>query len=238
MNILYKIYDMSLRVLYPQTCYFCGEISRTAICENCAKKIVYIQEPRCKTCGKPIRYEEKEYCEDCTKRKFYYDQGRSLWIHKGPVAWSVYQFKYHNRRIYGAFYAKELWRLYAKWIKDMEIDVIIPVPLHWRRRKNRGYNQAEIVARHLSRYSGIPMNRWAIKRIRYTERQKNLNNKERRKNLEGAFKITKSWKQVSRVLLVDDIYTTGNTIDEIAKVLKAKGAEKVYFLAISIGQGF
>ena len=238
MNILYKIYDMSLRVLYPQTCYFCGKLSRIPVCKECEKKIVYIREPRCKTCGKPIRYEEKEYCEDCTKRKFHYEQGRSLWLHKGPVAWSVYQFKYHNRRVYGEFYAQELWRLYEKWIKEKGIDLIVPVPLHWRRRKNRGYNQAEIVARFLSKYSGIPINSRVVKRIRYTKRQKNLNDKERRKNLNGAFKIKESWRPVTKVLLIDDIYTTGNTIDEIAKNLKAKGVQKVYFLAISIGQGF
>ena len=238
MNILYKIYDMSLRVLYPQTCYFCGKLSGIPMCKECEKKIVYIREPRCKTCGKPIRYEEKEYCEDCTKRKFHYEQGRSLWLHKGPVAWSVYQFKYHNRRVYGEFYAQELWRLYEKWIKEKGIDLIVPVPLHWRRRKNRGYNQAEIVARFLSKYSGIPINSRVVKRIRYTKRQKNLNDKERKQNLNGAFKIKESWKPVTKLLLIDDIYTTGNTIDEIAKNLKAKGVQKVYFLAISIGQGF
>ena len=229
---------MSLRVLYPQTCCFCGEISNTPLCKTCESKIVYINEPRCKKCGKPIRYEEKEYCEDCKKRNFFYEQGRSVWLHKGPVAWSVYQFKYHNRRVFAEFYGEEMWRLYEKWIRAKEIDVIIPVPLHRRRKRNRGYNQAEVVAKVLSRSSGIPIENHAIKRIRYTERQKNLDHKERRKNLSGAFRVSAYWKKQKNVLLIDDIYTTGNTIDEIAKELKKNGVENVYFLTISIGQGF
>ena len=90
----------------------------------------------------------------------------------------------------------------------------------------------------LSRSSGIPIENHAIKRIRYTERQKNLDHKERRKNLSGAFRVSAYWKKQKNVLLIDDIYTTGNTIDEIAKELKKNGVENVYFLTISIGQGF
>ena len=238
MNKLYKVFDKCLRVLYPQTCYFCGKINETPLCPSCQKKVVYIKEPRCKTCGKPIRYAEKEYCEDCKREELYYDQGKSAWLHKDPVAFSVYQFKYHNRRVFAEFYAKEMWRLYGKKIKDWNIDTIVPVPLHWKRRLDRGYNQAEILARYLGEYSGIPVRTKGVRRIRYTERQKTLGHKERKKNLKGAFEVTKKWKKARNVLIIDDIYTTGNTINEIARVLKQKGVEKVCFLTISIGQGF
>lgn len=227
-----------LKALYPQTCYFCGTLNKTPICQACQKKIVYIKEPRCKKCGKPIRYAEKEYCEDCQKRQFYFEQGRSIWLHKEPVTWSVYQFKYHNRRVFAEFYAKELWRLYGKKLKDWGIEAIIPVPLHWRRKRDRGFNQAELVARKLGKYARIPVHTRAVMRVRYTKRQKELNDKERKKNLKGAFRVSKGWKKVSKVLLIDDIYTTGNTIDEIARELKANGVEKIWFLTISIGQGF
>ena len=237
-NRLYKLWNTCLRMIYPQTCYFCGEISRVAICPVCQKKIVYIKEPRCKRCGKPIRYAENEFCVDCKREKIFYEQGKSIWLHKEPVSWSVYQFKYHNRRVFGEFYASEMWRLYGEKIRDWEIDTIIPVPLHWKRRVSRGYNQAEILAKHLGRYSGILVQTKGIKRIRYTERQKKLGNKERKKNLAGAFTISKKWKKVRNVLIIDDIYTTGNTINEMAGILKQNGVEKVFFLTISIGQGF
>lgn len=208
------------------------------MCADCAKKIVYIEEPRCKKCGKPIRYEEKEYCYDCTKREFFYDQGRSIWLHKGPVRQSVYQFKYRNRRIYAEFYAEEWMRLYGNKLKEWDIDVIIPIPLHRKRRRKRGYNQAEVLAKKLGELSGIRVDTKSVVRTVNTRPQKELNHAQRRKNLREAFCITRHWKQVKNVLLVDDIYTTGNTIDSVAGKLKEKGVHKVMFLTISIGQGF
>jgi len=227
-----------LGILYPQTCYFCGKVNREKICNECADKVEYIKEPSCKKCGKPIRYHESEYCHDCTERQFYYEQGKSVWLHKGPVRWSVYQYKYHNRRIHGEFYAEELFRLYGDELKAWDIDVIIPIPLHKKKRRKRGYNQAEILAKHLGKLSGIRVDTKAVVRVKNTKPQKELSDKERRKNLEKAFQVTKYWKREKHVLLIDDIYTTGNKIDAVSKVLKEKGAEKVMFFTISIGQGF
>lgn len=198
----------------------------------------YIVEPRCKKCGKPIRYVEKEFCHDCAEQTFYYDQGKSIWLHKGRVRWSIYQFKYRNRRIYGEFYAQEWLRLYGAKLKEWQIQMIIPIPLHRKRKRKRGYNQSEILAKELGIRCGIPVDTKAVIRTIHTRPQKELNNKERRKNLKEAFCVTKHWKKVKNVLLIDDIYTTGNTIDSVARILKEKGAEKVYFLTISIGQGF
>ena len=234
MNLWKKCLDL----LYPQTCYFCGKVSKDKLCKSCLEKVIYIEEPRCKKCGKPIRYEEKELCYDCQQNDTYYEQGKSLWLHQGAVKWSVYQFKYHNRRIYGRFYAEEMYRLYGKKLEDWGIDVIIPIPLHPKRRRKRGYNQAEIIAKHLGRLSGIKVDPKAVVRVNDTKPQKQLNPKERKRNLQRAFRVYKKWEPVKRILLIDDIYTTGNTIDAVAKVLKEKGACKVWFLTISIGQGF
>ena len=207
------------------------------MCTKCAEKIEYIEEPRCKKCGKPIHREEKEFCYDCEKGKSFYEQGRSVWLHKGPVKWSVYQFKYHNRRIYGEYYAEEMYRLYGAKMKEWGIETIIPVPLHKRRRRKRGYNQAEILARHLGRLSGIPVDTKCVMRVRNTKPQKMLNHKERKRNLKDAFRVVKQRGIAQNILLIDDIYTTGNTINAVARVLIEKGARKVWFLTISIGQG-
>ena len=225
-------------ILYPQTCYFCGKICKDSMCDECAKKVEYIEEPRCKRCGKPIRYVEKEYCHDCEEHDFSYEQGKSIWLHKGPVRWSVYQFKYHNRRIFAELYAEEWCRLYSYQLREWGVDVIIPIPLHPKRRRKRGYNQAEILARELGKRCNVAVNPRAVIRVTNTRPQKELNDKDRKKNLRNAFRVTKHWKKAKKVLLIDDIYTTGNTIDSVARVLREKGAEKVYFLTISIGQGF
>ena len=217
-------------IIYPKTCCFCGKVSEKELCKECAEKVVYITEPRCKKCGKPVRYEEQEYCYDCQKNVHTYEQGRSIWMHKMPVSLSIYQFKYKNRRIYGEFYAKEMFRIYGR--------LIIPIPLHRKKKRLRGYNQAEIIARNLGEIMDIPVDCKSVIRNRYTRPQKELNDKERKKNLKQAFSITSQWANYKNVLVIDDIYTTGSTIDTVTKELKSRGARKVYFLTISIGQGY
>ena len=117
-------------------------------------------------------------------------------------------------------------------------DLIIPVPLHKKRRRKRGYNQAGVLGRRLGRLLGIRVDDKSLLRRVYTDPQKKLGRLERKKNLRNAFALKESFKPVPVVLLVDDIYTTGNTIDAVSEVLKKKGVEKVYFLTISIGQGY
>ncbi len=188
-------------------------------------------------CGKQLGREEQEYCRDCGKFPYAYERGYSLWNHRDPVSKAVYQFKYHNRRCYGAIFAQEMAAAYEKQIREWEIAEIIPVPLHPARKRKRGYNQSEILAEELGKRIGIPVNGEAVIRIRNTRPQKELDNRERIRNLKGAFAVSKKWDPKESVLILDDIYTTGNTIHRIADILKKAGAQKVYFLTISIGQG-
>jgi len=195
-----------------------------------------IEEPRCKKCGKPIRQKEAEFCYDCEREDLCYEQGRSLWIHKMPVSSSIYAFKYKNRRVYGEVYGREMAKMFRKIIRLWEIDVIVPVPLHRKKQKKRGYNQAEILAKEIGFRVGIPVDTTLIKRKKNTVPQKEFTRKERKKNLKNAFEVTGK-VEGKRVLIIDDIYTTGSTIDSISILLKKAGAEKTYFLTISIGQG-
>lgn len=187
-------------------------------------------------CGKPVLEAEKEYCPDCEKHNLSYDQGKSVWVHKGAVAKSIYQFKYKNKRNYGKIFAREMGTLYMDQIKRWEIQEIIPVPIHKKRRRKRGYNQTEIVVDELGKILGLPVNKKAVVRIHNTTPQKNLDRINRVENLKEAFEILPDYKPLKKILIVDDIYTTGSTIHTIAKILKENGAEKVYFLTISIGQ--
>lgn len=188
-------------------------------------------------CGKPVDKAEREYCKDCSEHPAAYEQGRSVWLHRAPVAQAIYKFKYSNKRNYAKTFAAEMARCYGKQIRQWGIEEIIPVPLHRSRRRKRGYNQAGLLARELGRLLGIPVNEKAVYRIRNTKPQKNLNDAQRIGNLKGAFAVSKAQDMKKHVLIVDDIYTTGNTIHRVAKMLKLAGAQKVYFLTISIGQG-
>nr|WP_317283754.1 ComF family protein [uncultured Sellimonas sp.] len=229
-----------LDFVYPHVCPFCGKVKRERICDACMKKIQYIQEPRCKRCGKPLDSEQKEYCNDCFERirgKYcFYDEGRSLWVHRAPVSDSVYQFKFHNRRIYGTFYAGEWVSQYGNEIKRWKADALIPIPMMNKKKRERGYNQAEILAKELSKQTGIPVIKNGLIRTKEVKAQKRLSKEARKRNLEGVFQIKSTCRLPSSVILLDDIYTTGNTINEAAKTLKKAGVKRVCFLTISIGQ--
>lgn len=232
-----KIINKLLKIIYPPVCLFCEAISDEPVCSKCAGKISYISEPRCKKCGKPVRSVQQEYCRDCREVEKIFECGRNLWLHRGGVSDSLYRFKYHNRRINRIFYAEELQKYYGDLIQQWQIEQIIPIPLHWRRKMQRGYNQAELIAKELGIVTGIPVNIRSLIRSKSTVRQKVLSVRERKNNLKGAFQSVHSEELCGRVLLIDDIYTTGSTLDEAAKCLKNAGVRKVYFLTISIGQG-
>lgn len=161
-----------------------------------------------------------------------------MWIHKAPVNQSIYQFKYHNQREFSKYYAEEIAKEYAEIVRRWNPDLMIPIPLHARRRRRRGYNQAELLAKELGKCLKIPVDGKSVLRVRYTNPQKKMDHSKRKSNLKHAFRVQRFSTTVKTVLLIDDIYTTGNTIDAVASELKKKGVEKVYFLTISIGQGY
>lgn len=245
MEKLKKINNFVLEQIYPTKCPFCGEIvsagkkNRTVhngICGECRIKIPYIGEERCMCCGKPISNPNAEYCYDCSRHKHFFTDGRSLWIHKGKVESAVYAMKYQNRRIYGETFGKEMAEHFADYLWKRRISLLVPIPLHPRRMRKRGFNQAEIIAKILSENTGIRMDAKVLRRVKATRAQKELGEKGRKLNIRGAFKEQKC-VEGENIVLIDDIYTTGSTLDEAAKVLKRAGAENVYFLTVSIGQG-
>ena len=224
-------------MLYPVVCPFCGQISPKGICDECSGRIIYITEPRCMKCGKSLQSDAEEFCPDCRERRSHITQGKGLWIHREPVAGALYRFKYRNKRQSGRILARELAMHYTEQIRKWEIEEIIPIPLHISRRRSRGFNQAEVIAGELAAASGIPVRTDVLFRIKKTSPQKSLGKNERQGNLQGAFAVSGSWKVRENVLLVDDIYTAGATVEKAAKMLKKAGAQNVYFLTISIGQG-
>lgn len=228
-----------LAFVFPAKCPFCGTITNgedNAICETCLKNLPEIKEPRCKKCGKPILVKEKEYCYDCTKTEHFFEEGRSIWIHKPPITTAIYALKYKNKRIYAKTFGSMLYIRYGTYLIKHKIDLIIPIPLHEKRRKRRGFNQAELIAIQLGKYTRIPVDLTSLTRVHETIAQKNLNDRKRKQNIKGAFAAKRAVKG-KRIVLIDDIYTTGATIDEAARKLRRAGAEKVLFLTISIGQG-
>ena len=165
-----------------------------------------------------------------------YDYGYALYDYQS-MRKSIYRFKYGKRCEYAAFYAKDICEKLSDEIRMMEADSIIPVPVHASRKRDRGYNQAELIAMELSRFTGIAMHEKLVLRTRKTVPQKELTIQERQNNLKKAFNISTNVVKLNRVILVDDIYTTGSTLDAIAMELKRHGVKSVYFIALCIGEG-
>ncbi len=229
-------------VLYPPRCPACDKLlsyseRQPGFCAYCRDEICYVSEPICKYCGKPIRDEISDSCADCAKRKHHFEQGRAVYVYDGPTKEAMYRFKYSNRRRYADIFAADACRMYEPWIRHNRIDLIVPIPMNRKKERRRGYNQAAVLAKELGRRLDLPVEIRAVERSEDTTPQKELSVSERRENLKNAFNIGKSVVKSKRILLIDDIYTTGSTMDAVSGTLLASGADKVYGLCACIGRG-
>jgi ComF family protein len=230
--LLRKILD----IFYPRCCPVCQKIlkdQRRMICPECEKKLRPIGHPRCYKCGKPI--EEGEYCKDCQKHTHIFDQGRGIFVYDGIMRRSVTRYKYYGCREYGDFYAKAMYRYAWKNLNQWKPDLIVPVPIYKSKERLRGFNQAAYLANRLGCYTGIPVDTDLVQKVVKTKSQKKLNAMQRRKNLEKAFLVTKNIRGKD-ILVIDDVYTTGSTIDAMAGCLRKRGAKNIYFLTVCIGR--
>lgn len=238
-NLLCKLLQRGKDLLFPRRCPVCDEVvpwKEGLICSGCRPKIRYVGEHYCMKCGKPLEKQETEFCGDCSARSHVFDRGRSVFLYPS-VAGSIYRFKYGGRREYAGFYAAEIRRQLGESIRYWQPDALVPVPIHWKRRAVRGYNQAEELAKKLSQITRIPMRKNLIRRCRNTVPQKLLNLRQRQNNLKKAFNICQDDVKLDTIILIDDIYTTGSTVDAMASLLKAAGVEKVYVISLAIGRG-
>ena len=231
-EVLYSIF-------FPRRCPICDEalVYGKDICEKCERGLPYIGEPSCKKCGKQLLDERSEYCPDCSRKVHYYKQGKSIFSYTKGLKRSMYRFKYAGRREYGEFYARIAKERVQGWIVRHGIEVIVPIPMHRHKQRKRGYNQAEVFAKSLGRYLELPVDAGVVRRIKNTIPQKELNDKQRKDNLKGAFQLRTNIVEYRKILLVDDIYTTGTTVDAVARCFLEAGIEEIYFLTVCIGEG-
>lgn len=209
------------------------------MCSRCDGRAKFITENYCMKCGKPVEG-DAEYCPDCGKRETAFRYGRSVFLYDNLMQRSISRFKYHGRQEYAAFYAQAMYEQFHTWIRQTAPDALIPVPVHKERYRKRGYNQAELVAGELGRLCNVPVVSDYLVRTKNTLPQKELSGKERYVNLCDAFSIRSAsqelYKALKCVILIDDIYTTGSTIEACARILSRYGVGEIYFLCISIGQ--
>ncbi len=239
MRIRSKRVNTLLSLLYPPHCIFCDEIlpfGEQEFCRECERADRYLMGSTCMKCGKALSEETEEYCKDCRDMEHYYIRGFSLYNYE-RVKDALYRFKYAGRQEYGDFFGKELAMFMGKKLSSLQLSGIIPVPMYEKKEKIRGYNQAKCLAYSLGRELNIPVYDHLVQRMRNTTPLKNLNPEQRRNNLKNAFHITSFGVKLDNIVIVDDIYTTGSTVDEIARVLMEYGCKNVYVVTLAIGVG-
>ena len=245
-------------LLFPDRCPGCGQVldmDQEGFCPICQKEIRLTAEPVCKRCGKPLEREAEEYCTDCKNTEHAFIQNKAYCVYEAGAKNAMYRLKYGNAKWVGEYFAKKLVAEHGDWLRWRRPEALIPVPVHPKRQRERGYNQAEVLAKYIAHqmtevYGGeMPPVIPAVRRSRYTTPQKELSVTLRRKNLKKAFKLDKnvvksrgiypdSMKALfQRVLIVDDIYTTGATLDAVSELLLAGHiAQEVYAMTAVIGQ--
>ena len=224
--------------LYPDRCAVCDELieSGNMLCEACAVRIKPLRGDTCHRCGKLLSDTDRLYCYDCSRKIHFFDRGFAVFEYS-DIKKSLYRFKYAGRAEYAAFYAFAADMTYGKILRQLDLDAIVPIPIHKKRLAVRGYNQAKEFANELSKRINTPVKDDLVERCRSTVPLKKLSEEERKNNLKNAFIIASNDVKLKKILLVDDIYTTGATIDTVSALFKEHGAKQIYFITVAIGAG-
>ncbi len=221
---------------FPPRCLACHQFLKSAdvFCGPCEALFPRLSPPHCHRCLHPFSSADtsSHLCGNCLTHPATCQQIRAAGTYKGILHDLVVRLKYHGEERL----AVGLGRRMAHEIREIKFDLILPIPLHKNRLRERGFNQAHLLAKEIARVSKIDLDPFILIKTKSTEAQALLPAEERRKNLKGAFQLKDSSKiKGKRILLIDDVYTTGTTIEEASKVLVRQGAETVEALVLARG---
>ena len=226
--------------LFPPLCHYCREplhdSRKIRLCDSCFAGVTLLESPLCPLCGYPFLHGScsDHLCGTCTLVRPAFDAARGAVLFDGVIRELIHQFKYSGktmlRRPLALLAADQL----NQFVSDSGPNIVIPVPLHKKRLRQRGFNQAILLGEIFAKRWELPLLRNTLRRVRWTEPQVNLSAAERLENVKGAFAVSSSSDlSGKKILLVDDVYTTGSTVKECAKILKHAGAEAVIACAVA-----
>lgn len=236
--------DALVSVFFPAGCRLCERVlvhaSTVPICEECLGSFAALGGAVCETCGQPLaawslggaRAGESLICPECQTREYGFDRARSYALYKARLVRAIVLLKFERMEPLGRWFAGRLAELARK--EGLAADVVVPVPLHRQRERERGYNQADLIARPLARRLSLPYRAVLLVRTKPRPDKHILSLEERWDSVRGAF-ATRPGSKVDnlRVLLVDDVMTTGATLDACAKALRGAGAKSVIGLTVA-----
>jgi len=244
-NMLVRIYETMRGFLYPDSlyCIGCGAVidntRHYGICDSCLATFHFATARTCEKCGKILEEGyHKAICRDCTVHEKSFERGYSCMLYGLYEKKILRDFKYSGKSYYAGYLGELMYdRIETLIGNEILADIIVPVPLHRKKLSKRGYNQAELLARQIAKRSGIPMKNVLV-RTKNTKPMSKLTGAERRDNLRDVFAVKPFYLNKiknNRVLLIDDIYTTGSTANACSDTLKTAGVHSVTLLCLASG---
>ena len=228
-----------IHLIYPNKCPICGEILEkdSILCKSCLSGLKKLSPPFCPICSVPFPDGESHICEACLRRRPYFESISSAYIYEGTASKAIHLFKFQRKKSVGraigmllSEFASNWWKGISK--KDIEY-VVVPVPLGKRRLRERGFNQSLTIARYVSKGLNLAIDYLSLRRIKETEQQSVLGTEERKRNVRNAFEVFGDALKGKGIILVDDVATTGSTLNECAKALRRAGVEEIRCLVFS-----
>ena len=211
------------------------------LCSSCKIKLTPEEKIVCDECYSKLKIPNSSFLEEEYQNKFSHPKiiedfrAGLIFEEESPTRNMIHSLKYEKKFGVGIYIGRIVGNVFSDDIKKWEADFIIPVPLYAVKKADRGYNQSEFIAKGISKELNIPIKTRLLKRIRHTQTQTKLNSLERRANVQDAFKLRRETEvKGKKIILVDDVVTTGSTVSECAKVLKQAGADKVFALFAAI----
>jgi ComF family protein len=228
-------------LVFPPACPLCKTIlgrndKDLIVCPSCQKEVRLVRPPVCPHCGLPVPAEDGAgyLCGPCLQERRYFEIHRTSGLYEGALKEAIHRFKYEGVFPLVRFFGDLLQPTLRTLSQDYPMDVMVPVPLHIRRLRERGFNQVLLLVKELNKRFGIPYGERILKKVKDTPLQSALKKKERRKNLRGAFEVQDQAAIAGKaIVLVDDVYTTGATVNECSRALLKAGAARVAVLTVA-----
>jgi competence protein ComFC len=235
--------DALASIFFPAPCWICDEPLTSAslipICDLCIAEMRRMDSLQCEGCGRPfaspvVAEAIQKLCYVCRRGAYHFEQARSYGLYNDALSGAILLLKYESLKRLGAWFADRLVPIVRDEFRGVEFDAIVPVPLHPSRQLERGYNQAELIARPLAKRLGIKMATYLLVRTRPRPAKSVLTLKERWESVRGAYE-TRTGAKVDklRILLVDDVFTTGATLDACSRALRDAGAASVHGVTVA-----
>ncbi len=229
MNLLNSLIDL----IFPKICFSCDKRlvkNEKVLCNKCENSLEIITNV-CDICGSIL---ESENCNICQVNDFYFDKARSIYKFNDTVQKLIHELKYNDFKIIAKFFGRKVNNYFEKFSPFSKIDMIVPVPLHRTKKRSRGFNQSELLASAISDQINIKHIPKLLKRTKFTDSQTKLSRSERQNNVAEAFKVNAKFDVKGKnILVVDDVFTTGSTVNSISRLLREQDVGKIFIFTIA-----